>query len=299
MAGQEVSSVSSGYTLSLFKTLRSEWIKLVTLRSTWWLTLVAVLANVGICLIMSASLRLAAINRSADAGSPSNGPEGEVGPGELGMLSEYITQGCNSIGPLIFIILAILVITNEYSSGMIRSTFTVGPRRSRVLIAKLVVIAIMGVLIFGISLAIGWSGGYLILQDTTGFDLTLTSATSLRILSGFVAEMVLLAWLCFGLGAWIRSTAGSIGAAIGVIWILPMIFMLVTSIYTASGNQTGWRKWLIDSQQFLPTNAGGRVTELSMPDSALFGPWEGLGILGGWALLALVIGFIATVRRDA
>jgi ABC-2 type transport system permease protein len=181
---------------------------------------------------------------------------------------------------------------------MIRSTVTAAPRRVRVLLAKMVVILVTGVLIFGLSLAGGWGVGYLLLQDSRLIDLTLLTATSLRILLGFVAKMVLLALLSFGIGAWIRSTAGSIGAALGLFILLPFIGNLVVTLSSGGGELTGWRLWLSDAVAFLPTNASDLVLMDTVPTSSILTAWEGLGVLGAWTLLFLVISIIATVRRD-
>jgi len=291
-------SVSRPAKLSFFKILRSEWIKLFTLRSTWWILAATVVANIGICLAIAAGDRWTETYVNSNPGAVHGGPT-TIEPGSMGLLSSLVAQGCGFIGQLVFIILSILIITNEYSSGMIRSTLTVAPRRGKVLTAKVLVVAFLAIIVFGVSVAASWAGGYAILRDSIGVDLTLTSATSVRILAGFVAEMVLIALLCFGLGALIRSTGGSIGAAIGVVLILPMIVSLIVGIFSRSeAEPTGWRKWLNDGAQFLPTTAGGLVTQETIPDTSILGPWEGLGVLGGWALLSLIIAYIVTARRD-
>ena len=286
--------------LSFLRIMRSEWIKLFTLRSTWWITCIAVVLNVLITVGIAAAMRFAeSLSVAEPGGIP--GPDGQpmgMEPGAAGMLSNFVVQGCAFVGQLIFIMLSILIITNEYSSGMIRSTFTTAPRRGKVLLAKMIVISVVCVLVFGISLAIGWAASYAILQGSIAVDLSLTSAASIRILGGFVAEMVLIALFCFGLGALIRSTPGSVAAAIGVLWILPTIMSVVSTVLASGSEPTGWRVWLINSVDFLPTNAGGLVTQVEVAQSSLLGPWEGLAVLGGWVLLSLLFAFVSTARRD-
>ena len=288
----------SGYSLLFLRIVRSEWIKLTTLRSTWWIALVTILTNVGISLIYIMSLRYGVLHQESGSDIPPGGSEEVFQPGQLGMLSSTVAQGCHLLGPVIFCILAIITITNEYSTGSIDATFIVGPRRGRILLAKLVVIGLAGIIVLVISLAIGWASGYLFLQDSVGVDLSLTSPDSLRILGGFIGETVILAWLCFGLGALIRSTAGAISAAIGVMWILPLIFSLLSEVFIFDSHPTGWRLWFVNARQYLPTTAGSQVSKLS-PDTSLYSPWVGLGILGIWALVSLIFGFTAAIRRDA
>ena len=285
-------AVHRRYKLSFLKTLRSEWIKLFTLRSSWWLMVITIVTSIGFSVFMAFMLYYNE-NYMADV-LAQNGVPRE--PGAMGMWSQAVVQGCGMTGQLVFVILSVLIITNEYSSGMIRSTMTVAPRRIRVLIAKMFVIIFTAILVFAISVAGSWGLGYLFLRDSVMVDTTLTSLVSLRILGGFVLEMVLVSLMCFGLGAWIRSTAGGIGAAVFVVMLLPLIRQMIVG-FLANPEPTGWRKWLVDGSLFLPTIAGGLITEVE-PSSSLLGPWEGLGVLGGWALLAIIIAFIATARRD-
>jgi len=289
------------YKLTFFRILRSEWIKLFSLRSTWWIVSTGVVLNVGICAALAAAMMWSERQILANPTLyhiPGLEP-GVLHPGDLGMLSNIVAQGCGFVGQLIFVILSILVITNEYSSGMIRSTFTTAPRRGKVLFAKMVVVCVVCVLVFGVSMAGGWSTSFVILQNSTGMDLTLTSMTSIRILGGFVVEMMLIALLSFGLGAIIRSTPGSIGAAFGILLVLPLVIAAITGAFsTTASDPTGWRKWLVDGAAFLPTNAGDVVTQVTFSESAILGPWEGLAVLGGWVLVAIILAFITTVRRD-
>ncbi|MCL2736476.1 MAG: ABC transporter permease [Propionibacteriaceae bacterium] len=288
------------YKLTFFRIFRSEWIKLFTLRSTWWILALTVVANIGISIALASILKWVESEAAAHAGvgtRPGGAPV-TIGPGDLGTLSGLVVQSCGFVGQLVFIILSILVITNEYSSGMIRSTLTVAPRRGRVLVAKLLVIAILCVLVFSVSMAIGWWGGYQIAHGMVGLDVVLTSTTSMRVLGGFIAEMVLIAWMCFGLGAWIRSTAASIGVAVGLLLVLPMIITIFTNTFANAGTLSGWRKWLVDGSAYLPTNAGNAVTADPVSDTAILQPWQGLVVLAVWTVVVLIIAGIITKRRD-
>ena len=291
---------SRAYKLRFIRIIRSEWIKLFTLRSTKWILSLAIGLNIGITLALAGAVRWAQTMFDAQ-GSPPGGPDNvpiEVDPMSLGELCELVVTGCSFVGQLMIVILAILIITNEYSSGMIRSTFATVPRRANVLLAKMIVIFVVAVLVFAISVAVGFAGSYAIFYNSLGADLALISETSLRIMGGFIAAMVLIAWFTFGLGATIRSTAASIGTAVGVIIVLPMIANILVAVFSAEGQAEGWRLWLLNVLQFLPTSAGSLVTQTTAAQGSILGPWEGLGVLGGWALLSVVIGFIVVKRRD-
>ncbi|MCL2470809.1 MAG: ABC transporter permease [Propionibacteriaceae bacterium] len=276
-----------GYAYSFPRVVRSEWIKMVTLRSTWWLLIVTVVVNIGFAAIMVFAEKWVL-----------NNPD-TVGVADQNlMLTVSVVSACGVFGQLTFVILSILIITNEFSSGMSRSTFAVVPRRSAVLVAKMVVISAWCVIVFGVSVIVSWILGYMALQGTPGIDLSLTSGTSVRIIGGFIIEMVLMALFFFALGVIIRSSAGAIGAAVGVIWILPILASLVTNIVVGASEPTGWRKTLVDVTAFLPTRAGSVITNARIDPSAVLGPWQGLGVLCGWAVIALVIAFLLTSNRD-
>ena len=277
--------------LSFFRMIRSEWIKIFSVRSTWWVMLVCILINIALSCAFAASIQYTEFTIKQH-------PELNIDPGDTFVsLSATVVMACGLLGQLVFMILSVLIITNEYSTGMARSTFTVAPRRIRVLISKMFVLVILCTIVFAISVAASWGLGYLILQQSTLVDLTLVSDTSLRILSGFLVKMILVALFCFGLGAMIRSSAGSIGTAVAIILVLPVIASLSASMISGGGEPTGWREWIVNIGEFLPTNAGDLVTQDS-PSSKFFGPWEGIGVLGVWAFLSLFISFIATARRD-
>ena len=276
--------------LTFFRILRSEWIKIFSVRSTWWILFTCIVLNIAISVGLAASMWMA--EQYMNESPPQGG-----GQEPMVLLSEIVAMGCGFVGQLVFMILSILIITNEYSTGAIVSTLTAAPRRIRVLMTKMIVIVILCILVFAICVAASWGISYLILQGSSLVDLTLISDTSLRILLGFIAEMVLIALFCFGLGSIIRSTAGSIGTAVGVILILPLIMSLVSNMLSGTGEVTGWRQWIINATEFLPTNAGSLVTQAN-PASTLLTPWQGIGVLGIWAFVAILVGLITTARRN-
>jgi len=260
---------------------------MVTLRSTWWILIITVLVNVGFVAVLMFLEKWVLDNPDTVGTTDQNV-----------LMTEGVVSACGIFGQLTFVILSILIITNEFSSGMSRSTFAVVPRRSVVLVAKMIVISAWCVIIFGISVIVSWILGYMIMQGTSGVDLSLTSGTSIRIIGGFIIEMVLMSLFFFALGAIIRSSAGAIGVAVGVIWILPMLASLITNLVVGASDPTGWRKTLVDIPAFLPTSAGSVITNAHIDPNAVLGPWQGLGILCVWAAVSLVVAFLLTSRRD-
>jgi ABC-2 type transport system permease protein len=285
--------------LNFFRILRSEWIKIFSVRSTGWILAICFALNVAMSIVIAFGMKFADTDVNKGEAIPRNPDGSPMMPGDLASWSEMVTQGCSFFGTLVFMILSILIITNEYSSGMIRSTFTVAPRKIRVLIAKMIVISVLCLLVFVASVAVSWAGGwFLFLQDTVFIDVSLLTEVNYRILGGFIASMILIALFCFGLGTIIRSTAGSIGTAVGIITILPIAMNILNALLVRGEEATGWRHWVATATQFLPTNAGSLVTQAT-PSSTILGPWQGLGVLGGWALLAVVLGIILTSTRNS
>jgi ABC-2 type transport system permease protein len=285
MMSNQSLATTRAYRLTFWRVVRSEWIKTYSLRSMWWLVAVAVVANVGLSLAVGLAVSLGAVSLD---GTP-----------ERPLLVEIIVQAAGIIGRLAFLIMAILIITTEYSSGLVRSTFAAAPRRGSVLCAKLVVVLVTGVALFAVSAGASWALAYALWGGGDLLDTTLTSPTSLRLLGGFTLVMVLLAWFCFGLGAIIRSSAAAILTALGVIFLLPTLWSLLSAVVGGDGPAAGWRQWVVNAVWFLPSEAGGSITQRVLDPAAILGPWQGVGVLGAWTLVALAWGFIVTLRRDA
>ncbi|MDR0782630.1 MAG: hypothetical protein LBE83_02595 [Propionibacteriaceae bacterium] len=274
--------------LSFPRILRSEWIKVFSLRSTWWLIIVTILANVAVSLGL-----LAMVTWWADPPLPIE-PDLLAG---FTRLSFIVVQGCSVPGQALFMILCILVVTNEYSSGMIRSTLIAAPRRIRVFLAKGIIIVVLAVIIFGISLGVALGGGYLMVPSNSTLDMNLTSDISLQILGGFLAMMALLGLFSYGLASLIRSAGGAIAIGLTLILILPLFIQMILVQTGSSGSLALWQEVVLEWQWYLPSLAGSLVLYEVLPVSAPLGPWESLGVLGIWAAAMLILGLFASRRR--
>ncbi|MDR2895209.1 MAG: ABC transporter permease [Propionibacteriaceae bacterium] len=313
LSGSRRASWSSNpaWRLSFPRLVRSEWIKLFSLRSTVWLLAITIGVALGLTAIVAGSMRMleGTINELTQGGDGSEGGQGglSIGMGAaagdlssmaMPSLMELVTAAVPMMGVLVFSIVAVMMITNEYSSGMIRSTWVVAPRRKTVLTAKLLVLAVVTLLAFGLSLAGGFLLGRQILHGSALIDLSFGSATDWRIAGGFLIEMVATAALCLGLGMIVKSTAGSIGACVALLMVIPGIFSTISGFLPDPDSLPQWQRWLLDAGQFLPTTAGSQITVAQPASDALLQPWAGLGVLGIWAVAALAIGFIVSSRRD-
>jgi ABC-2 type transport system permease protein len=255
-------AASADHRLSFARVVYSEWIKITTLRSTWWSLAVAAVLSIGISMMVAAA---------------SGSFEGEYPAVSVILAPTQFTM-------LVAGILGAIVITGEYSTGMIRSTLTAEPRRGAVVVAKaLVVSALMAVttsVIYGISIAA--TAPIL----TNGIDWSEPGQSIVPLAYG-VLSMVAFTLMGLGFGFLIRNGAGAIAATVGVLFVLPIIF----SLFTLAGE--GWL-WIVDLSEYLPMNASSMLTTPGFDDVV-----PSLLALVGWAIIPLVLGWAVLRTRDA
>ncbi|MDL9979565.1 ABC transporter permease [Microbacterium sp. ASV49] len=255
-------TTASPYRLSFGHVLRSEWIKIVTVRSTWWSLAVAAVLSIAISMMI--------------AGASAGFGVGFQAVGAILMPTQFTM--------LVAGILGAIVITGEYSTGMIRSTLTAEPRRGAVVLSKAVVVAALMAVVTAVIYAIAILATAPIF--THGIDWS-TPADSIVPLAFGVLSMVAFTLIGLGFGFIIRNGAGAIAATVGVLFVLP----IVTSLFSMAGE--GWR-WVVDLGKYLPMNAASALTA---PGAHDLGP--SLLALAGWALIPLLIGWGVLRTRDA
>ena len=182
--------------------------------------------------------------------------------------------------------LGVLVITGEYSTGMIRSSLLAVPRRLPVLWAKLIVFALVTFVLMLIASLIS----FLVVQSiVTQHHLqhSLSSPGALRTVIGAALFLTVLSVLCLGLGTILRNTAGGIAVFVGLLFVLPGI----SAILPSSVNDA--------ISPYLPLNAGTTVASHTFDNSHHLGVWGGFALFCGYAALAVVLGVITITRRDA
>ena len=198
------------------------------------------------------------------------------------------------LGQALVAILAVLVISGEYISGMIRTTLAAMPHRATVLAAKAVtltgVVAAAGtVAVLGSLLA-----GRLILPGhgftaARGYPaLSLADGPTLRAAVGSILYLALIALLSLGVATVVRDSATSIGVVLGLLYLVPIISQVI-------GNPH-WQRLL---QQIGPMSAGLAIQATTDLRSLPISPWAGLGVTAGWAAAALLAGGLLLRMRDA
>jgi ABC-2 type transport system permease protein len=255
--------------------LHAEWTKLRTVPGTIWLLAAAIAATV-------------AVSAAATAGTRC--PSGIACPVDTTKLSLTGIE----FGQAIVAILAVLAISSEYSTGMIRTTLTAMPRRSAVLAAKAAVISVL-VLASGTIAVLGsLLAGRLILPGhgftpARGFPaLSLADGPVLRAAVGSVFYLVLIALLSLGAATVVRDSAAAVGVVLGLLYLFPIVAQVASDPH--------WHRHL---EQIGPMTAGLDIQVTTDLHSLALSPWAGLGVLAAWAAGALLAGGLLLRLRDA
>jgi ABC-2 type transport system permease protein len=182
--------------------------------------------------------------------------------------------------------LGVLVVSNEYSSGMIRTTFQATPRRTRVLAAKAIVFTTVILVLGEISSFAAFFIVQPILKAGPAPYTTISQPGVLRAVFGAGLYLAATGLLALAIGSLIRHTAGGIAAIVGLLWVLPLV---------AQALPATWRNPI---EEYLPSGAGQQVVAtISTPHT--MAPWTGFGLLCVYVAVALLGAFVLLVKRDA
>ncbi|KQV25214.1 MULTISPECIES: ABC transporter permease [unclassified Microcella] len=271
-------TVRSDARLTFPRILRSEWIKLTSLRSTLWSLGLIVALGVGLSFLV-ASLGF--------------GMEGASAP-DPGAVVTTATIGV-SFGQLIAAVLGVLMVTGEYSTGMIRSTLAAVPARLPVLAAKSLVLFLLVSAVGAITMFGSWAATYPVL-DAQGLAVGLAEPGLAPALAGAAVYLGLTAVFALGLGTLLRSSAGGIAASLGVILVIPTVLPLLSLAVD----------WADEVAPYIFSNAGVAMARLPSTESVeesigqtLLEPGLGGLVVLAWTLVSLTLGAIALRRRDA
>jgi ABC-2 type transport system permease protein len=191
-----------------------------------------------------------------------------------------------ALGQLIVAVLGVLVISGEYSTGMIRSTFSAVPRRLPVLWAKAAVL-FASTFVVGLVATVG---AYLIgsaILAPSGVAAPITDPDLMRAIVGGALYLALVALFALGVGTAIRSSAGGIATVLGILLILPTVLQLIPA------------DWAHDLIPYLLSDAGLGLVGLQSDIPGGLEPWQQLAVVLGWVAASLAAGATLMKRRDA
>jgi ABC-2 type transport system permease protein len=262
--------------------VRSEWVKLLTLRSTWWCLGILAVFTAGIPPLIALALGGVGVggNASADAGYSA---------------WTMVTTLPVGFSVLAAAVLGCLVITGEYGTGMIRSTMAAAPRRLSTLLAKSLVIGAAVFVTTFVALVIGaaLSGPVL---SAAGYTIDPGDGRVWVSLLLGALYPALVAIFSTGVGTMMRNSAGSIAAVLGLLLVVPTIMQLVAGLLQAT--------WAYNVSVFLPSSLGSTMYSPSLgggmqaSDLVSLDPGQATLALLAWVVLALAGGAALITRRD-
>ncbi|MFD0140130.1 ABC transporter permease subunit [Streptomyces sp. NPDC127159] len=256
--------------MAIAHVIRSEWTKIRSVASTVWTLSAALVVTVALGMLISALTR-----REFDSMSPRD---------RLTLDPTFISFAGMSLGQLAMIVFGVLVVSNEYSTGMIRTSLAAVPRRATFLFGKITVAT-------ALALVVGMATSFLAFflgQAVLGpHGARLGDPGVLRAVVGGGLYMTLIAMFSMGIAAMLRSPMLSLG-------VLMPFFFLISNIL---GNVSATKK----IGRFLPDQAGSRILQVvpGTGDDTPYGPWGGLGIMVLWVAAALIGGYALLKKRDA
>lgn len=246
---------------------RMEWIKLRSVRSTWWLAIASVAAlvasGVGVGLGYRSHTPVATVDQIVD-----NSLGGAI------------------LAQLLLGALGVLVVTGEYGTGMIRSTFAAVPRRRTVLAAKTVVAGGAALTVGLVASFAGYLGGQLAIRGSAIPAASLGDPAVLRAVLLTGVYLGATALIGVGIGTIVRHS----GAAIGTLFALMFVPMIVAGLFGESGITVG---------RFVPLLMLLNSIAVITPSPGLLAGWLCALLMCGYAAVALLLGGALLRHRDA
>lgn len=257
---------------TLLRSVRAEWIKFWSLRSTWITSFITIALTV----LFGAGLTSV-----------------------LGRTEEYqdtaknlITQGL-TFGQVVVAVLGALIITGEYSSGQIRSSLAAVPKRGQLLVSKAVVLAIVSFLLGSVSVFLSWAISKPFIGEHAG---SLTDSHYIGYIWGSGLVFAVIALLALGLGFLLRSTAGTITVIVSLLFIITAPLQLAASKWP----------WIFKIIGCLPSTVAEavsdpfqRTTEWGGQGAQFLTHGQAIAVFAAWALIPLITAWIVFSRRDA
>jgi ABC-2 type transport system permease protein len=255
--------------VTALRVIRSELTKLWSLRSTRWSLLLAVVTMAGLGILISA-VRMAHWDSRPD--------RRHVDPLDISLSGWHVAE--LAIG-----VLGVLIISGEYSTGMIRSTLTAVPRRLPVLWAKMLV---FGTATFVLMLPCAFVAFFVTqaILKQHHVQTTLSHSHTVRAVIGAALFLTAVGLLGTALGALLRNTAGGIATFAGVMFVVPGIAAILPASWTNS------------ITPYLPLNAGTAIMNLHH-DSSTLAPWTGFAVFAAYVAVLTAFAAVMLVRRDA
>lgn len=251
------------------RVLHSEWTKIRSVRSTLWTLVTALVVTVGLSAVICAFTASQFDKLSKQQ--------------QLSFDATQTSFSGSGLGQLAMIAFGVMVVSSEYSTGMIRSSLAAVPQRT-VFLATKIFVATSLVLVVGMATSFA---AFFVGQALLGeYSVSIQDEGVLRAVLGGGVYMTLIALFSMGLSFVLRSPL------LAFAILMPFFFLISNILGTVSATK--------EYAQYLPDQAGKTITAV-VPESLNrpYGPYEGLAIMAAWAVAALIAGWIVLKRRDA
>ncbi|MGH3272728.1 MAG: ABC transporter permease subunit [Streptosporangiaceae bacterium] len=257
--------------------LLSEWTKFRSVRSTVWSLILFVIITIGLTVLITV-----VTNATWGTGPQAGTRDAQIVADPVGVI---LGAGVG-LGQLTICVLGAMVITTEYSTGVIRASLLAVPRRIPMLAAKAVVFAVLVLVLAEIVCYGSFFVGATILHSHVTVSLGDPGVT--RAVFGAGLYLTALGLFALGVGGLIRHTAGAISAVIGIVLVLPILAALLPD--NSIDNHI---------RAYLPSQAGALIAHTHQQPGDLLGPWQGFVVLCLYAAILLGAAMLVLKRRDA
>jgi ABC-2 type transport system permease protein len=249
--------------------LRSEWTKLRSVRSTVWTLSVAVVVTVALGTLISALSK-----DDYDRLAP---------PAQLTFDPTFTSFSGMGLGQLALIVFGVLVVSTEYSTGLIRTSLAAVPQRATFLLGKIAVATLLACVVgMATAFAAFFAGQEMLAPHGASLD----DPGVLRAVLGGGLYMTLIATFSMGVTAMLRSPLLSLGI------LMPFFFLISTILSHVHATRA--------VGQYLPDQAGEKIMQVvTVGSSAPYGPWGGFAIMCAWVAAAVLGGLAVLKTRDA
>jgi hypothetical protein len=249
-----------------WRVIRSEWTKFRSLRSSWWTIATSTALTIGFG--VATSFAAAAEKTSSSL------PNDVAARSEIGTIFAQLALGT----------LAVLLVSGEYGTGMIRSSMAAVPKRLPVLWAKLsVYVAVVLPVALAVSLA-AFQLGQVLWRAQGRTPVSLGDDGVLQIVVGASLYLTVAGIIALALGTLLRGTTGGITVVVGLFFVFPIVMQAMPERIAEAG-------------RFLPSNAGGALSRITTSPHPLE-PWTGFGLLCCYAIVLVAAAAWRLRRTD-
>jgi ABC-2 type transport system permease protein len=247
--------------------VRAEWVKLRSLRSTYWALAATVVLGVGLgTLLMVAYSRVAEVHQ-------------QYRPAPYSLGGFFVAQ-------LAVAVFGVLALTSEYATGSIRATFAAVPQRRVVLAGKAVVVAAATAVVGAGSSLAAFLAGQAVVADPS-WRASLSDADSVRAVLGTGGYLVAISLLGLAVGTIVRRTVGAIAVVVGLVFLVSGFVNVLPE------------SWSAPVGKYLPSSTGQAIIGASRFSAGpLLPPWVGLAVLCGYVAVALLAATLVITRHD-